>query len=67
MIAGREEARLIYVGVAHSLPLVAHRRLVVDVGGGSTEFIIGAGFDALLTESLYMGCVSYSLKRNNFV
>jgi len=62
VIAGREEARLIYVGVAHSLPLVAHRRLVVDVGGGSTEFIIGAGFDALLTESLYMGCVSYSLK-----
>jgi exopolyphosphatase/guanosine-5'-triphosphate,3'-diphosphate pyrophosphatase len=62
VIAGREEARLIYAGVAHSLPLAGHRRLVVDIGGGSTEFVVGAGFDPLLTESLYMGCVSYSLK-----
>jgi exopolyphosphatase/guanosine-5'-triphosphate,3'-diphosphate pyrophosphatase len=62
VISGREEARLIYLGVAHSLPVSAHRRLVVDVGGGSTEFIIGTGFDPQLTESLYMGCVSYSLK-----
>jgi exopolyphosphatase/guanosine-5'-triphosphate,3'-diphosphate pyrophosphatase len=38
------------------------RRLVVDVGGGSTEFIIGTGLEPQLTESLYMGCVSYSLK-----
>jgi exopolyphosphatase/guanosine-5'-triphosphate,3'-diphosphate pyrophosphatase len=62
VISGREEARLIYLGVAHALPAAAHRRLVVDVGGGSTEFIIGAGFDSQLTESLYMGCVSYSLR-----
>ncbi|MGA8005875.1 MAG: exopolyphosphatase [Burkholderiales bacterium] len=62
VIAGREEARLIYVGVAHALPAAAHRRLVVDVGGGSTEFIIGTGYEPQLTESLYMGCVSYSLK-----
>jgi exopolyphosphatase / guanosine-5'-triphosphate,3'-diphosphate pyrophosphatase len=62
VISGREEARLIYVGVAHALPIAAHRRLVVDVGGGSTEFIIGTGFEPQLTESLYMGCVSYSLK-----
>jgi exopolyphosphatase/guanosine-5'-triphosphate,3'-diphosphate pyrophosphatase len=62
VISGREEARLIYLGVAHSLPASAQRRLVVDVGGGSTEFIIGTGLDPLLTESLYMGCVSYSLK-----
>ena len=41
IIAGREEARLIYVGVAHSLPPANHNRLVVDIGGGSTEFIIG--------------------------
>ena len=61
VIAGREEARLIYVGVAHALPVAAHRRLVVDVGGGSTEFIIGTGYEPQLTESLYMGCVSYSL------
>jgi exopolyphosphatase/guanosine-5'-triphosphate,3'-diphosphate pyrophosphatase len=62
VISGREEARLIYLGVAHSLPVSAQRRLVVDIGGGSTEFIIGTGLEPLLTESLYMGCVSYSLK-----
>jgi exopolyphosphatase/guanosine-5'-triphosphate,3'-diphosphate pyrophosphatase len=62
VISGREEARLIYLGVAHSLPAAAHRRFVIDVGGGSTEFIIGTGFEPQLTESLYMGCVSYSLK-----
>ena len=65
VIAGREEARLIYLGVAHSMPPAPqkppYRRLVVDIGGGSTEFIIGHGLDPILTESLYMGCVSYSL------
>jgi len=62
VIAGREEARLIYVGVSRSLPPAQHRRLVVDIGGGSTEFIIGTGFEPQLTESLYMGCVSWSLR-----
>ena len=62
VIAGREEARLIYLGVAHALPKAGHRRLVVDVGGGSTELIVGTGVEPQLTESLYMGCVSYSLK-----
>src|SRR5688572_10552203 len=62
VISGREEARLIYLGVAHALPAAAQRRLVVDVGGGSTEIIIGTGLEPQLTESLYMGCVSYSLK-----
>jgi exopolyphosphatase/guanosine-5'-triphosphate,3'-diphosphate pyrophosphatase len=62
VISGREEARLIYLGVSHSLPLSAQRRLVVDIGGGSTEFIIGTGLEPRLTESLYMGCVSFSLK-----
>jgi exopolyphosphatase/guanosine-5'-triphosphate,3'-diphosphate pyrophosphatase len=62
VIAGREEARLIYLGVSHSLPPASHRRLVVDIGGGSTEFIIGSGFEPQLTESLYMGCVSWSLR-----
>src|SRR5258708_17835114 len=61
VIAGREEARLIYLGVAHSMPPSADNRLVVDIGGGSTEFIVGKGLDPLLTESLYMGCVSYNL------
>lgn len=62
VIAGREEARLIYLGVVHSLPAGDQRRLAVDIGGGSTELIIGTGFNPLLTESLYMGCVSFSLK-----
>jgi exopolyphosphatase/guanosine-5'-triphosphate,3'-diphosphate pyrophosphatase len=62
IIAGREEARLIYLGVAHSLPLSLEKRLVMDIGGGSTEFIIGTGMEPELMDSLYMGCVSYSLK-----
>ena len=62
VIAGREEARLIYLGVAHALPPAENRRLVVDVGGGSTEMIVGAGLKPRLMESLYMGCVSSSLR-----
>ena len=62
VISGQEEARLIYLGVSHSLPPATHARLVVDIGGGSTEFIIGTGFEPRLTESLYMGCVSWSLR-----
>lgn len=61
VIAGREEARLIYLGVVHGLPLSDNTRLVVDIGGGSTECILGRGFEPVHTESLYMGCVSYSL------
>lgn len=60
VIAGREEARLIYLGVAHGAGGATHRRLVMDIGGGSTEFIIGEGFDPVHMESLYMGCVSMS-------
>ena len=60
VIAGREEARLIYLGVAQGLPQSDLKRLVMDIGGGSTEFIIGAGLEPLRLESLYMGCVSYS-------
>lgn len=62
VIPGREEARLIYLGVAHDLADDAGRRLVVDIGGGSTECIIGEHFEPLETNSLYMGCVSHSLK-----
>ncbi len=62
IIAGREEARLIYLGVAHTLPNPRIRHLVVDIGGGSTEFIIGQNIQPLQLESLYMGCVSYSLR-----
>ena len=62
IIAGREEARMIFVGVSHSLPPASHKRLVIDIGGGSTEFIIGKGMEPIEMESLYMGCVSYSLR-----
>ena len=60
VIAGVEEARLIYLGVAHGLPGSDANRLVVDIGGGSTELILGRHFEPLELESLYMGCVSYS-------
>jgi exopolyphosphatase / guanosine-5'-triphosphate,3'-diphosphate pyrophosphatase len=60
VIAGREEARLIYLGVAHDLAAGTERRLVVDIGGGSTEIIVGLGFSPRVRESLYMGCVSMS-------
>lgn len=60
VIAGREEARLIYLGVSHSLPASQEKRLVVDIGGGSTEFIIGEGYRPQRLDSLYMGCVSFS-------
>ncbi len=62
IIAGREEARMIFVGVSHGLPKANHHRLVIDIGGGSTEFIIGKGLAPIHMESLYMGCVNYSLK-----
>ena len=62
VIAGREEARLIYLGVTQGLPQSDGKRMVMDIGGGSTEFIIGRGLEPLRLESLYMGCVSYSLR-----
>lgn len=60
VVPGREEARLIYLGVVHSLPMSAHNRLVVDIGGGSTECIVGYKLRPKTVESLYMGCVSYT-------
>lgn len=60
IIAGREEARLIYLGVSQSLPESIGQHLVVDIGGGSTEIIIGHRAESIYRESLYMGCVSYS-------
>jgi exopolyphosphatase/guanosine-5'-triphosphate,3'-diphosphate pyrophosphatase len=62
VIAGVEEARLIYIGAAHEVPAVHGNRLVVDIGGGSTELIIGKGYEPKLMESLYIGCVSHSLR-----
>ncbi|MCK6461261.1 MAG: exopolyphosphatase [Planctomycetes bacterium] len=60
VVAGREEARLIYLGVSHSLKDEPGRRLVVDVGGGSTECILGERFEPLLVDSLEMGCVVFT-------
>jgi len=60
IISGIEEARLIYLGVSHSLTQTGKRRLVIDIGGGSTELIIGDGFESRYLESLYMGCVQMS-------
>jgi exopolyphosphatase/guanosine-5'-triphosphate,3'-diphosphate pyrophosphatase len=60
VIAGREEARLVYLGVAHGLPPDGDRRLVIDIGGGSTELILGQGMLPRQRESLFMGCVSIS-------
>jgi len=62
IISGVEEARLIHLGVAHTTPQASGRRLVVDIGGGSTELIIGEGLAAKRLESLYMGCVSSSVR-----
>lgn len=59
VIPGAEEARLIYSGVAHTSQDNG-RRLVIDIGGGSTEFIIGEGYDTNALTSLPMGCVSYT-------
>ncbi len=60
VIYGREEARLVYLGVAHTLADDAQSRLVIDIGGGSTELIIGERFEPRRLESLQMGCVSYA-------
>lgn len=60
VIAGREEARLIYVGAAHGLPADGADRLVVDIGGGSTECIVGASYAPKLLESTTVGCVTLS-------
>jgi len=60
IIAGREEARLVYLGVAHGIDTGDTRRLVVDIGGGSTEYIVGQRFKIFNRESLHMGCVTYS-------
>ncbi len=60
VIPGHEEARLVFSGVTHELPPSDERRLVIDIGGGSTEFIIGRHLNPELMKSLSMGCVSYT-------
>ncbi|CAI0711959.1 exopolyphosphatase [Serratia proteamaculans] len=73
IIAGQEEARLIFMGVEHTQPEKG-RKLVIDIGGGSTELVIGEDFEPLLAESRRMGCVSFAqqffpggeISKNNF-
>ena len=60
VISGQEEARLIFTGISHELPPSPYRRLMIDIGGGSTEVIIGQEFRPVLMSSLSMGCVSYT-------
>ncbi len=62
VISGREEARLIFEGCSHELPLTDQPRLVVDIGGASTEMIVGTGFTASSAESFKVGCVNTSLR-----
>ena len=62
VISGVEEARLIYQGVSRLLPQSDERRLVLDIGGRSTEFILGQNFDIHSTDSLRVGSVTWSLK-----
>ncbi len=62
VISGREEARLIYQGVAHLLPQSDEKRLVVDIGGRSTELILGRQFDARVMESYRVGSVAWSMR-----
>ncbi len=60
VISGAEEARLIYIGAMHSMAFSQEKRLVIDIGGGSTEFVTGVGYDPQVMESVTMGCVSFS-------
>jgi exopolyphosphatase/guanosine-5'-triphosphate,3'-diphosphate pyrophosphatase len=62
IISGIEEARLVYHGAVYSLAELGNKRLVVDIGGGSTEVIIGENLNPIKLESLYMGCVSITKK-----
>jgi exopolyphosphatase/guanosine-5'-triphosphate,3'-diphosphate pyrophosphatase len=62
VISGREEARLVFEGCMHTLPPSNLRRLVVDIGGASTEVIVGRGFIADRAESFKVGCVNTSLR-----
>ncbi len=62
VLSGHEEARLVYAGVAHAVPGVEQTRLVVDIGGGSTELILGQGAQPLLTESIAIGSGTFGAR-----
>lgn len=60
IISGEEEAHLLFSGAAHSLPPSSHTRFFVDIGGGSTELILGVGFTVQKVCSVPIGCVAYT-------
>jgi len=62
IISGREEARLVFEGCMHSLAASPKRRLVVDIGGASSEVIVGRSFEADKAESFKVGCLNVTLK-----
>ncbi len=62
VLSGEQEARVIYSGMAHSCKNDSKKRLVLDIGGASTELIIGKGFNATKAVSLHLGCVSFKEK-----
>jgi len=62
VISGHEEAHLVYAGVTHSIPSPQSMRLVVDIGGGSTELILGQGAQPLLTESIAIGSGTFGAR-----
>jgi exopolyphosphatase/guanosine-5'-triphosphate,3'-diphosphate pyrophosphatase len=62
IVSGREEGRLIFLGASHDLPASRENRLIIDVGGGSTEFIIGRGLAPLHTESVQAGCIASTMR-----
>lgn len=64
IVSGYEEARLVYAGLANTISK-SEQRLVIDIGGGSTEFIIGSGLNPIRLESLPLGCVTFS-ERHGF-
>ncbi|MBV72220.1 MAG: exopolyphosphatase [Myxococcales bacterium] len=62
IVSGQEEARLVYRGVCQNLDVSDEKRLVIDIGGGSTECIVGQGDAISRADSLYMGCVDYTVR-----
>ncbi|MEE2755987.1 MAG: Ppx/GppA phosphatase family protein [Myxococcota bacterium] len=62
IVSGQEEARLVYRGVCQNLQYCDEKRLVIDIGGGSTECIVGHGDLITRADSLYMGCVGYTVR-----
>lgn len=62
ILPGQEEARLVFEGCSHRLPFSNKKRLVIDIGGGSTELVTGVGHHADRCESFHVGCVNLSLR-----